>query len=462
MCEYRLLYKKIFNFLCCVTLLLLTSSCNKPYDKRISEIPEDLNVLLIIVDTLPERALSAYGAPVKTPNIDKFAAGGARFAHTYAAAPWTKPSIATILSGVMPRTHGVKRMNSKFPDSIPMVAEIMKASGRQTAAVISHTILTPKHGFSRGFDAFKNVNTSPDPHQAIVGTEVTDTAIGWLKKRNSSQNFFLFLHYFDPHYNYIHHAQFDQTSWYREKLTSGMDVRELRSYANELNPNDIKYVRGLFTEEVLFTDKELGRLFEYLEQAGLSKNTLIVFVADHGEELMERGWFGHTRTLYNELINIPLIISLPDIIKPQVINNPVSQVDIFPTLLDFIRKKATSEIEGLSLIPLLFGNAQKRPDQNIFSEVDFVSSTHNKDANITAVIKGRYKLIHDKMKETFELFDISVDPLEKKDISKQNPEQLKNMLDLILQYERTTPQTLQKNVIITPEEVKQLQSLGYM
>ena len=181
------LYKFSLKFIVAFLVLFLTSSCNKGGD---NQIPKDLNIILISVDTLSARYISSYGSTTQTPAIDNLAKNGVRFSRTYSVAPWTKPAFTSIFSGVYPQTHSLKRLESKIPDTIPLLAEIMKDTKRQTAGIVSHTLLAPKAGFARGFDFYKNVNPE-NPHKAIVAEKVTNTAIDWLNKRNKNQNFFL-------------------------------------------------------------------------------------------------------------------------------------------------------------------------------------------------------------------------------------------------------------------------------
>ena len=452
-------YKLSLRFL--TTLLILPiffSACFKNED---NQIPKDLNIILLSVDTLASRYISSYGSNTQTPTIDNLAKNGVRFSRTYSVAPWTKPAFTSIFSGVYPQTHSIKRLESKIPDNIPLLAEIMKTSKRQTAAVVSHTLLAPKAGFARGFDFYKNVNPE-NPHKAIVAEKVTNTAIDWLNKRDKKQSLFMFLHYFDPHYNYNHHPSVSKTDSYKGALKPGTDIRELHAKMFSFSSTDSQYLRDLYAEEVAYTDAQIARLLDYLKQEGLLDNSLIVFVADHGEEIMERNWIGHTRNLYNDLISVPFIIHLPQYIAPKVIDVPVSQVDILPTILDITKIKSKIPLNGISLLPALLNKAELPADRPVYSDVDFQSGRHVKDAFKTSVVRNDYKLIHNREDNSFELYDVVKDPEEKQNIAKDNPTIIKELTDLLLGYEKSEIVTPSQDLSITPKEVKQLQSLGYM
>ena len=437
-------------------LCTLLNGCN---NSKSHKILKNLNVALIIVDTLPAHAIGVYGSDTKTPNIDAFAKAGVQFNNAFSAAPWTKPAISSILTGYLPRTHGSRRLNHSISPKVQTLAEYYKSKGRQTAAIVSHIALSPKYGFARGFDTFHNVNPV-HPHKTITGQLVTDKAIEWLNTHNS--NFFLMLHYFDPHFNYLHHEEFDRTSSYKGDLKSASDIRNLIRMIPKLKKDDINFLRGLFSEEVSYTDKQLGRFFDYLKEQGLDKNTLVILVADHGEEIMERGWIGHTKHLYNELIHVPLIFSLPDVFEPHTVNDNVASYDIFQTAVDLTERKDSAKGDGKSLIPYLMKKKGKDRNRIIISEVDYVSSNKVQDANKVSIVQGKYKIIHDIPSGRFALYDLSLDPTEKKDISKQYPEIVKTLAEHIFKYEELSSDEGTQEVKISDKEIEQLKSLGYI
>jgi arylsulfatase A-like enzyme len=423
---------------------------------------DDKHIVLIIVDTLGAGRLSTYssdGAP--SPVINKLAQEGVLFANAYSAAPWTKPSVSTILTGKMPFAHGVTGLNSKLADAAQTVAEIMQARGRATGAIVSHVQLDTKYGFSQGFDTFVNVNKYA-PHRAVVAKDVSDHAIKWLADKGD-QPFFLMLHYFDPHYNYIHHEDFDLSSGYDGPITSGMSIRTLRKISGQFTQNDIEHMRKLYLEEISYTDHHIGRVLESLNRPGLRNNTLVIFAADHGEELMERGFIGHTRSLYSELTHIPLIFWLPGVFNPARVETPVSQADILPTLLTLFKDSPMDAgLHGASLAQTLRTGVEPA-GRSILSEVTFQSSSHVKDAHKTSVVQWPHKLIHDRPTDTWELYDLQDDPRELHDLWPERAKDFALMADKIRDYEKqTTSSALNEGVELNKEEVKQLESLGYM
>lgn len=335
--------------------LCLLAGCG---DKAPKDPLHDLNVVLLVIDTLGAEHVGCYNdAYDHTPNIDRLAQGGVRFTNSFAAAPWTKPSLTSMFTGLMPARHGIKSSRDVMPDGLVTLAERYQDKGYATAGVISHIFIMPKYGYAQGFDDYTNVNFKGPVHTTITSGKVTKKGMAWLEKhrrQNPDQPFFMFLHYFDPHFYYQHHPSFDRTSGYEGELKAGMDIKDLRAMLDKLTPEDVDYLVGLHHEEIAFTDRHIGNLIKYLEKAGLMENTLVVIASDHGEEFMRHGWIGHTRTLYDELIRVPLIFFYPKALQPGVIDYPVAHIDLMPTLLSMFDEPVEDPAwEGRNLLPLL-------------------------------------------------------------------------------------------------------------
>jgi len=456
-----LLLSFIFFISVILAITLLPKTRKLPY-------LENLNVVLIVVDTLGTEHIGAYNRNVDfTPNIDKLAKGGVLFEKAYAVAPWTKPAIASMFSGVMPSHHGVLHLNSIFREKFVTMAEHFKKQGHHTAGIISHILLLNKHGYAQGFDYYKMIPYKNYIHTVISSQKVTDFAINWLQKKiktKKHRKFFLFLHYFDPHYRYNHHPRFDLTSNYKGLLEPCMDINELRRIRFDLKKEDIDYLIRLHQEEIAYTDYNIGRFIKYINESDLRKKTLIIFISDHGEEFMRHGWIGHTRTLYNELIHVPLVFNLPGKLNPARINIPVSQIDLLPTLMSLWKKAVNNpDWEGKSLVPWLKGKGEKGAMRSISSEVDFNSIIEMKNAHLTAVIENNYKLIHDKASDSFELYNLKLDPEELKNIVEKEKERLRKMLKKLNYFERYQKVKRTKNQLkFDKQNIKKLKSLGYI
>lgn len=427
------------------------------------------NVLFIVIDTLTADRLGVYGATNSpSPNIDNLAKKSSVFERAYSPAPWTKPAVSSMFTGVMPSVHGVLSIDEILSAEEKTMAEYLKERDFATAGFVSHTLISPTLGYAQGFDSYETVPFKGNVHNVISSAKVTDMAIKWLKNFTAKQDnpFFLFVHYFDPHNNYHHHSEFDRTSWYKGPLKAGMDIRELRNLIPEMTDEDARFLKGLYDEEIAFTDRYIGQLLQTLDDLEISEETMIVLTADHGEEFLEHGAIGHSRTLYDELVRVPLLIRMPKEGKQRRINEAVSTLDLLPTLLDYLSITGDDKFQGQSLKPAILSGMGTK-DREIFSEVDFRSSAIK--AFKIALIQNEFKLIFDKLDSTFELYDLIRDPKERKNLITIETERLARMSAPIRAYQArfqsenlATPKKRKDIKAHTPEEVEQLKSLGYM
>lgn len=288
--------------------------------------PARPNVLLIIVDTLRWDHLSCYGSrAVRTPNIDRLAARGVRFESAFTQAPFTLPSITTMMTGLYPYRHQVRNNQTNLADEFTTLAEIMQEAGYATGAVLGSAVLESARNLTQGFDHYEDDYPGSlavfDPRLRRRGVmhagdrgqrranDVTDLSLSWIDtQENTDAPFFLLAHYFDPH------SQYDPPP-----------------------PWNSRYPGRAYEGEVAFTDAEIGRLLTGLELRGIHENTLVVFVADHGEARNDHGEAEHGFFVYDATIRVPLIVSQPGRLPAGVVAKPfVRTVDILPTVCDLV------------------------------------------------------------------------------------------------------------------------------
>jgi arylsulfatase A-like enzyme len=432
------------------------------------------NVLLIIVDTLGAKHMDVYEPGINsTPNILELAKKSAVFERAYASSPWTKPSITSIFTGLNPSSHGVTKLRSKVSSELKTLAETLKDNGYVTFGVVSHTFLNDDIGFAQGFDSYKQVNSKNDTHTAITSKHVSEEAASFIenhKKVASDKPFFLTTHYFDPHFVYQHHKEFDRTSTLKSTVKIPNSVSKLRKIHSKLKQQDIDYLKALYLEEVAFTDAQIGMLLNKIQSLGYLDNTIIIFTADHGEEFMEHGWLGHIRTLYEQVVHIPLLIYSPKHKVGLKNNTPVSQIDVLPTILDLTSSSSTNKYDGTSLVPLLNKEGAQITRRKLVSEVEFFSQNRDYNANMVAVIEDSYKLIWNRENDKKELYNISKDNNEKNNLFTTESgiaEQLLNYAKQLSKKEEAL-QDSGKDVVDetedqeSPEELEKLKSLGYL
>ncbi len=306
------------------------------------------NAILIIIDTLRADHVGCYGygRPL-TPRIDELAAEGIRFDTCIAQAPWTIPSIMSIMTSMYPSVNGIMDDQGRLDPMRQTLAEAFLAAGFRTAGIVSHTFVDSRFGFGKGFEIFEDEKVIQEPADRI-----TDLAISILEEVKD-ERFFLFIHYFDPHFPYEPPAPYDTI-----QVTPGVDVesmswKEMKRFAHVRNPvpqAELNRIVGLYDGEIAFTDVMIGRLIEYLKTSGIYDNTIIALTSDHGEEFKDHGSMGHTRTLYDEVIRVPLLIRDPGSqARGVVVEEQVRSMDIAPTLLGAVGVGIPVDFQGFDL-----------------------------------------------------------------------------------------------------------------
>ncbi|MGI6524202.1 MAG: sulfatase [Bdellovibrionota bacterium] len=441
-------------FVAAVVLLFAFTSCTK-------KAQQDPNILLIVVDTLAAKHLPLYNSEITIESefLKTISPNSWIFRDSYAASSWTKPSVATILTGLYPRDHGVTKMSSVLADNIKTIPNYLQTKGYQSMSVISSSIINRSSGITKDFQICKNVNKK-DQHNTIVGDLVTDEVISFLKARDPKKPFFMFAHYFDPHINYKDHSDIYYTDPnYKGVFSGDVDIVAVRKSSTFTQTDKIQ-LNALYHEEITFTERALLRLYRYLEDSKLLDNTIIIFTADHGEELLDRGWIGHTRSLYNELMHVPLLIRAKNL-SHKVIRGNVSQIDILPTILGLFNE--SSPLLGIDLIK----TKEIPASRSVFAEVSFKSAQKIRNVDKIAIIKKLDKLILDRKTNTYEFYDLSLDPLEENDLINEGSYQTriellkKEMMDFSNKVELQTDND-KPQIEFNKKQIRELKSLGYL
>jgi arylsulfatase A-like enzyme len=402
-----------------VTALALLSGCGEPRRPP--------NLVLIVVDTLRADALGSYGNPAGvTPNLDAIAARGTQFRECLSSAPWTLPAVATLLTGRQPSGHGANRLQSAVTPGASLIPEALTASGYESGAFVSNHFLQEKYGLHRGFDHLDGSQVGDA--RSITSPDVTEAAIQWVETAEP-RPFFLFLFYMDPHYEYMAQPG-GPLPEYSGPLHAGQDIWDLRDRTSVLGPADFDYLRALYQGEVRAVDRAFGRLCDWLRDTGQFENTYFIITADHGEQLGERGWIGHTRNLHGELLDVPLLIAGPAIPAPVLRNDPAALIDIYPTVLQLLGQ-APARLPGRGLFSpdpeerVLYAEVtydpQAIPLQNDPTRSLLRARELTKVTDQRAVQKGRWKLVRDRIRETWALYDRETDPGERRDLADSHP-----------------------------------------
>ncbi len=424
------------------------------------------NVVLVSIDTLRADHLGCYGYPRPTsPNLDRFATQGVRFAHALAPSPWTVPSHASLLTGLLPARHGMLDFDRTLSERIPTLAERLQAAGYETAAFFNIHYFRPPSGLHRGFGhlvQFRNWDTRR--RQLRSAPAAIEQLGAWLDERGD-RPFFAFFHTFDVHSDY-RPGQAYREAWLQPYQGSfdGRSVTLNRVRQGFLEPSDadIAHAVDLYDAGLRQLDDDLGALFELLDRAGVFDDTYVVITSDHGEEFFEHGSVLHGRTLYQEVLSVPLLVRGPGVPAGRVVETPVQLVDLVPTLLDLLGREVPADLDGIPLAPLWSDpGAVAAPPRSSFAEAAPWKLWVGSDTHLVSVSDGRLKLIHDLASGRSQLFDLESDPAETNDLAADRPERVAELKSEIVAYlERRGPESGAAE--LAPEQIEALRSLGYV
>jgi choline-sulfatase len=371
------------------------------------------NLIFILIDTARADVFAPFAPEneIVTPAHDALSKESTQFVHAYNNENWTKPSVATILTGLYPSTHTAKTDPSVLPDKVTLASQHLQKQGFATAGFIANGFISDKFGFKKGWGTYRNYIRES---RKTAAQFVYRDALSWLEARKEGERFFLYIQTIDPHV--VYRVGPEYTSHYFEGTYSGplgptieaADQIKLGKGKIKGTERDIAWLKALYHGEVTYHDEHMGKFVDELRQRKLLEDTVLVVTNDHGEELGEHGKYGHGHSLYEELIRAPLIVRYPPIFPPgKQITEVVEQVDLLPTLLETLDVAQIKDVDGQSLLPLLRGEAQSRP---------FIALTEYLEHSRSFRL-GDFKLI--RTAGGARLYDLSKDPLETKDIASE-------------------------------------------
>lgn len=414
----------------------------------------DYNIILISIDTLRADHMGCYGYEKNTtPNIDQFAKESIVFENAYSQAADTIPALRSIMTGCIISNENRKDIISYYHSAI-FLAELLTERGYLTAGFTDHHGLGNKNEdeyiLVKGFESFQNFGTS---RSEVTSHILTENVINWLEQ-NYKNKLFLWAHYFDPHYNYNPLPEYENLFGFGEKscerVYNGIDITEIRKIEKYLTKDEIECLVCLHQAEIFYTDEHVGKVLDKVKELNLEGNTVIIITADHGEEFKERTRIGHRLTVYNELIRVPLMIKIPNQ-KPGKIKANIGTKEIFNILSNLISNKGV-EFNGGDIISrtyLYFKGGKTKP-------------------NYFTIVSESCKYICNPTTGKEELYDLKVDPGEKKNLAKKfrgkkQKRRLKQKLLSWIDKNNVKANEPSKEALESEEELnKRLRSLGYV
>lgn len=426
------------------------------------------NVLLYLMDTLRADHTNPYGYTRNTtPRLGKLAASGTVFGDASSTAPITRPSTASILTSRFP-SETRARLDRGLDSEVETLAEALKAEGYGTHAFVANgNVFEPAYRFDQGFDRFETIRgVNLDNH--AYSEEINELVLPHLD-RHADEAFFLYVHAVDPHSPYdppdSHRHRFTAPDYDGPVIPEKTLHRELNRH--EIGDRDLAFILGLYDEDILYQDESFGRLLDALETRGLLENTLVVVVSDHGDEFREHGRWEHGSRIYEHQTRVPFIVTGPGVRQGRV-DQPVSLVDVMPTILGHLGASPPARTRGRDLSPLLRGDGKVRPAA-IYSEEAASGFEWN------ALRQDGWKLIRkarwkdgdsDENTAEYRLFLLPEDPSEQQDRAATEPERTASMKQalLALRGELRAQRTGGEAPVgeIDPRTRRQLEALGYL
>lgn len=452
--------------LAAAVILAAATGCSRDEDER-------PNIVLISIDTLRTDRLGAYGYGHElTPNLDELARDGVVFERAVTTAGTTWPAHASMLTGLYPRYHGVRRNSLELDENIPVVTELLSESGYSTGSFVSYKGMHFRGKFDRGFEAVSDREFTAENEDPIrEGEATTAMAIEWLSEQeNSGSPAFLWLHLFEPHSPYElteYSREWMEKTDYEGFLADGASGEELRGRRKEIvaSPDHVAAMNALYDGEIELADKLVGRLLDKLEAHGRLDNAVLIVVSDHGQGLGENGNMGHGPTLREDVLHVPLIIR--DFRSNQGgrrVTDTVSLVDLAPTIAQAALDIELPGVQGRSLAAHLGGAKDENPDREVFAEVrlwpDLEEAPDWYDEKSIAVYADGLKF-KTQRGET-EIFDPRIRPSSEKRLD--SPEVDDAFLAYLdsLRSEFLDGEIQPTEVELTDHEIETLKSLGYI
>jgi choline-sulfatase len=413
------------------------------------------NVIVYLVDTLRKDHLGCYGysKPV-SPHVDAFAREATLFRNAVAQSSWTRPSVVSILTGLLPRTHGVHGRRDALSQEAVTLAEVLRGAGYRTAAIVTNGNVDRSFGLGQGFESYRLLQ-----HGRDTAENVTARAAEWLEGVQG-QPFFLFLHTIEPHTPYQPPAVFRQrfAPSVAEDLGKVRTLKALNAGTLPVTPERLQGLLALYDAEIAANDAGFGGLVDLLRERGLWEETVVVFLSDHGEEFHDHGGWEHGRTLHTEMLDVPLLIRLPGVGKGQVVDRLAQHVDVVPTLLDALGLPVQAAVEGRSLLPAITGAGEKASEEEAALSWLDVDGFRSASASTPA-----WRFIEDRApRADRSLFARQDDPAETRDLVRERAVRAGYLRSLLRAAESGGARLRAGEGTVDDELRERLRALGYI
>ncbi|MBX0285482.1 sulfatase-like hydrolase/transferase [Halomicroarcula sp. F28] len=450
---------------------------------------DSANVLLITIDSLRADHTSclAYEENVD-PRLAELGERGATFRKAVSNGPNTTASFPSILTGAHSATYGPYGICGT--DS-PFLSRSLRNAGYTTFGYHSNPHLGTEQRYPTGFDQYNDVVEGGESAAAVASFKdkiakrvptnsllyrllrrawhyftmstdnssyaradtISDRAIDWLEQGRNDKPFFGWLHYMDVHYPFdppeeiyadLPHSQISK----KRRITLNAKMQER---PDEMTDADVRDLLKLYDAEIRYTDSQIGRVVDTLEEQGVLDDTIVIVTADHGEAFGEHGSFGHHPYPYDELIRVPLFVSGPGV-ESTTVDQQVSLLDLAPTVLDLVGVETPTQMEGASFAPVLAGGTID----------DRVAMTISDNATLYGCRTNDWKYITRWDGQESSLYDLQADPDEEIDVQDNHPEVANRFFEIISAYTERVDTDNEATIDHSPEVKQRLEDLGYV
>jgi arylsulfatase A-like enzyme len=395
--------------------------------------PKPRDVLLITIDTARADRFSYVGAGGPgTPHVDSLAAEGAGFVNAISPVPLTLPAHASLMTGRQPPSHAVRDNGAyRLPEAETTLAELLSGAGYVTGAFVGAQVLDARYGLDRGFTVYDD--EIPDPGDAPFlyyaersGEEVAAAASRWIEAQGEAP-LFAWVHLFDPHTPY-----------------------------RPPEPERSRYASA-YDGEIAYADRIVGRLLERVAAGRGLERTLIVVTSDHGEALGQHGESTHGVLLHDATLLVPLVIRAPGVHAERPIADPVSLIDVLPTILGLLHLPVPDSVQGRDLGPLLRGDRLPWSRASGYAE-SLYAQLHHGTAPLRALREGGWKIVRGSVDE---LYDLAADPGELRDLAGVESVRTAKMAAALEDLVGSLDVGDAAGVALDEESRRALESLGY-
>jgi arylsulfatase A-like enzyme len=406
--------------------------------------PRPPNVVVIVIDTLRADHLPLYGYQRDTaPFLSALAADSVVFTAAESTSAWTAPATASLFTSLYPFQHDVVTgfmvaqslqgqpevvELDRLPDEVATLPEVMNAAGYSTFGLTANINIGEPMGFARGFDRFRNY-TQDEPAEVLA-----KRAKRWRLQMSAALPYFLYMHFMDPHAPYR-----ERRPWFEPPADPNR--RNIAAYDSE----------------IAYMDSVLKDLYAAM---GWERDTILIVTADHGEEFGDHRGEGHGKTLYSEMLHVPLLVRYPERFPARRIIEPVGLIDVLPTLRELTRSAPEPRDEGLSLVPLLRGAPIDPERRSLFAHL---LRRDQGGRLLHSARRGPWKYIEGSSGERL-LFNLATDPRESANVVERGAIVAERLQATLREFVRTARKLSGRPIIIPPdpETIEHLRALGYV